>query len=294
MVLLVRCRQPLENAPRKGLIGLDIPPRSGAYHILRKPRRCTFTGPAVGLQPVPHHLLVIALLAPSHLIGLGRPEPAAVGRQNLVCQNQVSIFIKAELKLGIGDDDTLGEGILSTLGVELNALVPDLLGQVLAQNLDGLLVGDVFVMSLFGLGRRRVDGLRKPLGLLKSSRQLDAADGAILLVALPARAGDIAANDALNGKHLQLLHQHTPFREVVLVEVRRHGRVLDGDHVVGDDVLGEVEPEGRHQVQDHPLARDVAGEDGVEGGDPVRGYHHHLSVVDVVDVPDLALADHFH
>lgn len=60
-------------------------------------------------QPVPKILLVEALLGSAGLVGLERPEAAAVGREDLV--DEVDLFgdaVEAEFEFGIGDDEGCG------------------------------------------------------------------------------------------------------------------------------------------------------------------------------------------
>ena len=56
-------------------------------------------------------------------------------------------------------------------------------------------------MAFFGFGGRREDRLGELLAVLQVFRQGDAADGAVLLVFLPARAGDVATHHEFNRNH---------------------------------------------------------------------------------------------
>ena len=66
-----------------------------------------------------------------------------------------------KLKLGIGDDNPKGAGVLSSLEVDLQALLLHLICPLLAQDFNHGLEGDVFIMAFFSLGRWREDRLWK-------------------------------------------------------------------------------------------------------------------------------------
>ena len=149
-----------------------------------------------------------------------------------------------------------------------------------ADDLGGAVEVDVLVVVAdLGLGRGGEDRLRQLVGLEQVRRQLDPADRAAFLVFLPARAGEVAADDALDRVHLQPLHPHRPFGDLL-------GDVL-GDEVVGDDVRGQPEPEDRHPVQHLALVGDRRRHHHVVGGDAVGGDHQQV-VVPLVDLADLA------
>ena len=57
-------------------------------------------------------------------------------------------------------------------------------------------------------GGWREDGFGQAIGFAQAGRQLDAADRAGLLVVLPTGAGEVAADDTLDGEHLRSLDEH--------------------------------------------------------------------------------------
>ena len=77
-----------------------------------------------------------------------------------------------------------------------------------ADGVDHLLEGDVFVVADGVLGCGGEDRLGEAVGLAQACGELDAADGSGLLVILPAGAGEIAADDALDGEHLGAFDDH--------------------------------------------------------------------------------------
>ena len=105
------------------------------------------------------------------------------------------------------------------------------------------------------------------------------------LVLLPARAGEVAADDALDRVHLEPLDPQRAAGDLV-GDVGR-------DQVVGADVLGLAEPEDRHLGQHRALAGDRRRHHDVVGGDPVGGDHQQVVPV-LVHVPDLAAVERLH
>ena len=160
----------------------------------------------------------------------GGPEAAAVGSQHLVAQDNIALLVKTEFELGVGDDDASGPCILSALLVEGDGAVAELLGillslsgKLLLQNFDALLEADILVVIAdLGLGAGGIDGLRELVAFLQTLGKLNAADRTVLLVALPAAAGDIAADDALDGKHVELFAHHAVAVKAVLTEKLGH------------------------------------------------------------------------
>src|SRR5262249_59045591 len=72
-----------------------------------------------------------------------------------------------------------------------------------SDQLRGALEADRLVVTDVGLGARREDGLRQPLGLTQALWELDPRDAAAGLVVLPARARDVSADHALDREHLE-------------------------------------------------------------------------------------------
>ncbi len=147
-------------------------------------------------------------------VAVGRPEARGVGRQHLVGEDDLGAGVAAELELGVGEDDPALGRVLGAARVDLDRDPPQLLHQrPVADDLGGAVEVDVLVVVAdLGLGRRGEDRLRQLVGLEQVGRQLDPADRAAVLVFLPARAGEVAAHDALDRVHLQPPHPHRPFR----------------------------------------------------------------------------------
>ena len=223
------------------------------------------------------------------------PEAAAVRGKHLVAENDVAILIETKLELGVGDDDTFGQSVVCTLLVKSESSVFDLLcillslaGECLLQNLDALLKADVLVMLAdLGLGGRCVDGLRKLCAFLQTLRKSDTAYGLGLLVALPAAAGDVTADDTLDGDHVELLAQHAVAVKLLLTEILRHIIHVYTHHVVRDDVFCQVKPETGHLGQNSALLCYFVFQDNVKCGDTIGG-HHNQRIADIIDLSYLA------
>lgn len=283
----------LEIGAGEDLIGLQVFLGSFLDDVFRNLRRRGFLVPATADEPVAQELLVVALLRTADLILVSGPETTAVRREHLICQGKRAVLVNAELELGIGDDDAFCQGIVGALGVELETCHHELCCQGFSQHFDGFIKVDVLVMSLSCFGRGGVDGRREFFRFPEPAGQTDTADRTILLIARPARASDIATNDALDGEHLELFHQHTTVGVLIGMEHVGHFLVLDGDHVIGNDLLGCTEPERRESVENSSFVGNSGGHDTVERGNPVRRDKHQV-VTYIVDVPNLALGDLLH
>ena len=144
------------------------------------------------------------------------------------------------------------------------------------------------MVAQVGLGAGGVDGLGQLVRLLQALGQGDAADLAGLLVAGPAAAGDVAADNALDGQHGQLAAQHAVALELGLMEKFGHIGGVHRDHVVGQQVLGVIKPELAHLGQDGALLGDLVLQDHIKGRNAVGG-NHHQGVAHVINLADLAL-----
>ena len=125
-------------------------------------------------------------------------------------------------------------------------------------------------------------------------------------VFLPARAREVAAHDGFDRQHLCASADHHPPAQIVeRPEVGRSNARSPGigeealdepvrigrDEVVRDDRRGLGEPEAR-QPGEHPaLVGDRRGQDDVERADPIGGDEQQPTVVERVQVADLAGAD---
>ena len=194
----------------------------------------------------------------SRLIPVGRPEAGAVRRQHLVADDQFSILVQTELELGVCDDDSAGKGIIRAFFIKRQGAVAQfcriflsLSREIFLKMGNALLIGNILVVVAdFGLGGRCVDWLRQLIGFLQSFRQPYPAYRAVLLVACPAAAGDVAPHDALNRQHLKLFAHHAVAVILRLAEKFRHIFHIYGNHMVWQDVLGHVEPEFGHLGKD--------------------------------------------
>ena len=132
------------------MIGLFVFGDGLVNNILRK----IVVAVRVCLEIVADKLIVKGRLAMAGLIALQRPETAAVRGEHFVCQNDVAVLVKTELKLGVSNDDTLSKGIVGAFLVKCQRAVAEFLSILLAfarefllQDINALLIADVFVVG---------------------------------------------------------------------------------------------------------------------------------------------------
>ncbi len=205
---------------------------------------------------------------------------------------QDAVLVQAELELGVGDDDAAGGGVFGGGGVEGDADVAHLGGQLLADAVFHLFEGDVLVvLADVGLGGRGEQRLGQLVGLAQAGGQLDAADGAACLIVLPAGADDVAAHDGFHQDRLEALGHDGAAAHLFHFVRRDHGFRRHAGQVVRHDVAELLEPEVAHLVQHHALARDRLVHDHVEGRQAVGGDDQDLVVADGVVVAHFAAAE---
>ena len=243
----------------------------------------------VGFEPIADELFVVARLNLALLVAGGGPETAGVGREALVDQRNLTID-DTKLELGVGDDDATGRGVLGSGLVDLEGQVANLRGDVLTHDLAATLERNVLVVVAdLGLRGRREQRLGELGGLGQTLGQLNAADGAVLVIGLLARTGQITADDALDRNRLGLLDQHGAAYEVVTILGKLLGEIrrVDGDEVVGNDVGKLIEPECRDAVENLSLKRNLVGENKVERRNAVGGDHQQV-FAGIIDITNLA------
>lgn len=122
----------------------------------------------VRLQPVADVLLIKGVLPTSLLIVFEPPEAGGVRGEDFIGEKELAPAIETEFQLGVGNDDTLLEGIIRTFSVYRKGFVPELFREnpsssreVRFQNFDRLLEIDIFIMqSELRFGTGGVEGLR--------------------------------------------------------------------------------------------------------------------------------------
>ncbi|KAI3487799.1 hypothetical protein L1887_48174 [Cichorium endivia] len=161
------------------------------------------------------------------------------------------------------------------------------------------------MIALIGLCRGSEEGtVGDLLALLEAILELDAVNGTGALVLCPSAAGDVSANDCLDGQHLCALYEHGAALDLVLYGVQALFEFCGEVVIIGGDDVGldeggceQTEPEGGEGVQELALVGDAILEDDVEGRDAVGGYKEDgacmgaLGDACVVDIADLALCD---
>ena len=165
-----------EVQARNTFVGFDVTRAGGRGDVGRQGRR-RFIAAAVpaGIrpgEPVADELLVEARLHDAFPIAVGRPVPRRVGGEDLVGQHHRAVLVDAELELGVGDDDSLGQRVLGGLRVDLQGAVPQLRRSLGADQVDDLVEGDVLVvLPQFGFRRRGEQRLGELAGLGHARRE---------------------------------------------------------------------------------------------------------------------------
>jgi len=169
--------------------------------------------------------------------------------------------------------------------------------------LDHLVEADVLVvLALLCLRRRREDRFRQAITLAKAARQPDSADGAAFLVLLPARAGEIPADDGFDRKDLGGPADHDPPSDrVELCKIgrlvprppeigrvcARQDREVSVEEMVWNDPCRFREPEPRQACKNASLVRNHCRENYVERRDAVGCDHQEPAIVERREVSDL-------
>lgn len=264
-----------------------------------------------GFEVFAQELFVETGLCAAGLVGAGGPEAGTVGGEGFVDEDWLvvdvaSVFVDfyAELELGVCDDDASCLGVCGGEGIHGEGEIAESVHERRADGVAGLVEGDVFVVcAAFGFGGGGEDGVRESLALGEPGRERHATDRTRVAVVAPARAFEIASDDALDGDDAAAETDHAS-----AVEVGARGGVGKGG--CGDEVgigreqvcaadAGVVdfsEPECGDFGQQDALARDGCGHDDIECGDAVGGDEQQGCVVfdgawwEVIDIADLTLA----
>src|SRR5690606_763273 len=119
----------------------------------------------------------------------------------------------------------------------------------------------------------------------------DAADGAALLVFLPAGTDDVATHDGLHGDWLEALGDDCAAFDQRQFGGRYHVLDLVTGEVVGHHAGELVEPEVGNGSEDLALLWNRLLENDIECRQTIGRHHQHALVVDFVEVADLARVD---
>src|SRR5688572_23364489 len=89
---------PLEGATGQSLERLDVPGPGALDDVGRQLGTRRRLVPAAALEPVAHELLIVTRLRPAGLVGGRLPEPARIGCQDLVHEDQLAVREQAQLE----------------------------------------------------------------------------------------------------------------------------------------------------------------------------------------------------
>lgn len=117
------------------------------------------------------------------------------------------------------------------------------------------------MLALLRLGAGGVDrAVGESLALLQTGGDLDSMHGPGLLVFIPCRAGDVSADDCLNGQNAQLAHLHTTVLQDGAEGFRDLGREVEGDEVGAEGgvcLCQGLEPRLRAEGEENALVRNT-------------------------------------
>ena len=149
---------------------------------------CPVISQSAGLQPIADELLVVARLDLALLVAGSRPETAGVGREALVDQRDLAIATTPNSNL-VSAMMMPRVAAYSAAALKIfEGKVANLRGDVLTHDLAATLERNVLVVVAdLGLRGRREQRLGKLGGLGQTLGQLNAADGAVLVIGLLAR-----------------------------------------------------------------------------------------------------------
>ena len=237
----------------------------------------------------------------SRLISVSRPETGAVRCEHLVAQHDIAVFVQTEFELGICDNDTAAQGIIRAFFVKSDGVVAEL-GSVffpfarecLFKMSNALLIGNILiVVADLSLCGRCIDGFRQFIGFFEPFRQADAAYSAVFLIACPAAACNISADNTFDGKHVQLLAHHAVSVKFRFPEKFRHIFYICGNHMIRQDILCHVKPELGHLCEHGSFFGNRVFQDNVKTADPVSR-NQNQAVAVVIDFAYFSFFNRFH
>ncbi len=256
-------------------------------------------------EVIADELLVETVLVAAGLVLIGGPVAGGVGGEDFVNEDDfVSRFAMiiegvAELELGVGEDDAPVGGVVGGGFVDGEGDVAEFFHDGLSCNGAGGGEVDVFIVPLFGFGGGSEDGLGELVALAEIGGEGDAADRAAFLIFEPAGAGDVAADNELDGDDLCRPAEHHAALEGFSVGFVEAGDGFGGggEEVIGNEVEGanEIEPTGADFGEEDAFAGDGGGEDDIEGAHPIGGDDEDGGGLvaggrNLIEVADLALA----
>ena len=173
---------------------------------------------------VAHELLVEARLCDAGTVCVLWPEPGRVRCEHLIDQHDLVAVrepprgvtrvsggaYEPELELGVGDNDAARLRVCRAMRVKCEGQRTQTGHQVWPNELGGLRLGDVLVVTGGGFGGWREDRVRQPIRLPQPGWERNAADRARALVIDPRGAGEVATSDTLDRYRVGSPHEHRP------------------------------------------------------------------------------------
>ena len=152
-----------------------------------------------------------------------------------------------------------------------------------------LILGDVLVMPIGGLGGRSEQRLLELAGFPEARRELVSAHLACRDVLSPSGARQITSHDELDRERLGFSHKHRPAAQIT------HPHIRQVCSPVADEVIGNVrevlEPVSGESRQHHSLVRDHLWKNNVVRRNTISRHQQQMIVVHLEELTNLARAD---
>jgi hypothetical protein len=229
--------------------------------------------------------------AASDRVPLGRPEAGAVGRENLIDEEQPAVA-RSELELAIGNDDAARRRQRPSAFVHVPCQALEPASRLIADDLRHAGHRNVLVMAGLRLRCGTEERRLEAIALAKSRRQNLSGKGARLAILLPCRASEIATDHALDGEDARSPTEHRPSAEKVAMAVERRDLVSDlirvgAQHMMLHVALESAQPPCGELRQDGTLRWNGLVHHHVEGTDAIGGDEQQAPIVDHIHVPNL-------
>ena len=197
----------------------------------------------------------------------GGPETTAIGGEELIDQKELLLRIEAELKLGIGQDDSDFCSMFSCRLIQGEAPIPSLEKKIFSQLFFRFGVGHRKIVSRLGLRCGGENRLGQRIGFTKAFGKRSAPRGTFLLIFLPSTACEVTADDTLDRQGLG--GEATGQPACIFFRGRNARRDLEAKNMMRMGIRESFEPELRDGGEEDSLSRDGIREDHVVGGDTV-------------------------
>ena len=187
---------------------------------------------------------------------------------------QHAVFVQAEFKFGIGNDDAFARGVIGSTLIQSETHVTNLLGQFRTDALFHLIKADVFVvLAHIGFRSGREQRLRQLFGQLQTGGQLDAADFAGSLIVFPTRTDDVTAHNRFNQNRFEAFDHDRATAHLLDLIRRDHGARINAGQMIRHHVVQLREPKIAHLIEHFAFVRNRFVHHHIKRGQAIGGNH---------------------